>query len=110
MKKTNIKLTVTENDSEQTFETYPGEYRNLMLLLNNKMYLDCFGECGGMGRCGTCIVKIRGLKGISTTKVRNEPVTLSRYGYNEEIEIRLSCQIIISTDLDEAIITILENN
>lgn len=107
MTKDSIKLTVTEKDVVQIIETYPGEYRNLMQLLKDKIYLDCFGECGGMGRCGTCIIKIDGIKGDSIKKERNEPVTLSRYGYNE-VEIRLSCQIPISSDLDGAIIEILE--
>lgn len=107
MTKSTIKFTVTEDDSEQTLETYAGEYRNLMGLLKDKMCLDYYGECGGMGRCATCMIRISGLKGKSIVKERNEPVTLSKFGY-EEAEIRLSCQICISSDLEGATIRILE--
>jgi len=102
-----IKLTVTENELEKIIETYTGEYRNLMELLRNKMYLDSFGECGGMGRCATCIIRVIGLIGNSITKVRNETTTLSKFGYDAS-DIRLSCQILISSDLGGATIEILE--
>jgi len=107
MTRNSIKLTVTANDLEQIIETYSGEYRNLMELLRDKMYLDSFGECCGMGRCATCIIEINGLKGNVATKERNEPVTLSKFGYKAE-DIRLSCQVLISTDLDGSKIKILE--
>jgi 2Fe-2S ferredoxin len=42
-------------------QTYAYEYRNLMALLFDKIYIEDFGECKGMGRCGTCAVKIVGL-------------------------------------------------
>ena len=102
-----IKFTVADNDLEQIIETYPGDYRNLMELLRDKMYLDSFGECSGMGRCATCIIRVTGLKGNSITKDRNEPATLSKFGY-EASDIRLSCQILISSDLDGATIEILK--
>ena len=88
-------------------ETYNGEYRNLMCLLRDQVSLDDFGECGGMGRCATCVIRIKGLTGNSTTKERNEPVTLSRLGYDDE-NIRLSCQLIISEDLEGTEIEMLE--
>ena len=102
-----IKITVLENGTEHIIETYNGKYRNLMELLKDKMYLDCFGECGGLGRCATCIVNTTGLKGSSVIKDRNEPVTLERFGYKDEPQIRLSCQLLVSEDLDRAIIEIL---
>ena len=102
-----VKITVFENGIEESIETYIGEYHNLMELLKDKRYLDCFGECGGMGRCATCIIRIIDLKGNSQIKERNEPVTLTKFGYQED-EIRLSCQILISADLDGATIRILE--
>jgi ferredoxin, 2Fe-2S len=100
--RTAIKITVLENGTEQTIETYNGEYRNLMELLKDKLYFNYFGECGGMGRCATCIVSTTGLKGSSVIKDRNEPITLARYGYKDEQNIRLSCQLLISADLDGA--------
>ena len=107
MMRNTIKFTVTDNNLEQIIETYPDDYRNLMELLKDKMYLDSFGECSGMGRCATCIIRITGLKGNSITKERNEPSTLSKFGY-EASDIRLSCQILLSSDLDGATIEILE--
>ena len=44
MTRSTIKITVLENGTEQTIETYKGEYRNLMELLKDKLYFDCFGE------------------------------------------------------------------
>jgi 2Fe-2S ferredoxin len=98
--KNRISFTVIDNNSKQVIETYDGEYRN-------KMYLDYFGECGGLGRCATCVIKIDGLSGNSINKERNEPATLSKMGHEEE-NIRLSCQIYVTKDLNGAVIEILE--
>jgi 2Fe-2S ferredoxin len=105
--KNNISFSVIRGGSKLVIETHAGEYRNLMRLLVDKLEPDEFGVCGGMGRCATCVIKIKGLTGTSVTKERNEPVTLSRLGYEDE-NIRLSCQIIISSDLDGAELEILE--
>ena len=102
-----IQFSVIINNHEQVVETYDGEYRNLMCLLRDKIILDDFGECGGMGRCATCVIKISGLTGTSLIKERNEPMTLSKLGYDDE-NIRLSCQLIISTDLEGSVIEMLE--
>jgi 2Fe-2S ferredoxin len=104
-----IKFSVITNNSIRIIETYDGEYRNLMCLLRDKVALDDFGECGGMGRCATCVIRIKGLTGSSISKERNEPVTLSRIGYDDE-NIRLSCQLMISTDLEDVEIELLECN
>ena len=102
-----IKFSVITNNSIRIIETYDGEYRNLMCLLRDKVSLDDFGECGGMGRCATCVIKIKGLTGNSIAKERNEPVTLSRLGFDDE-NIRLSCQLLISSDLEGAEFELLE--
>ena len=101
-----IQFTVIEEGTEQIMETYYGEYRNLMALLKDKLYLDSFGECGGVGRCATCIVKTSGIKGKSAIKDRNEPATLSKMGHKDK-SIRLSCQLLITKDLEGSIIEIL---
>jgi len=108
MTRNTIKITVLENGTEKSIETSIGEYCNLMELLKDKIYLDCFGECGGMGRCATCIIEIEGLKGDVLKMERNEPITLARFGYQNEPNIRLSCQVLVSADLDDLIIRILE--
>ncbi|MFA5298298.1 MAG: hypothetical protein WC389_08850 [Lutibacter sp.] len=102
-----IRFTVVEDGSEQIIETYFGEYRSLMALLKEEFYLDSFGECGGVGRCATCIVKTSGISGNSAIKDRNEPITLSKMGYKEE-NIRLSCQLLITKDLEGCSIEIID--
>ena len=100
-------MTVIENGNSQLIETYPSSHPNLMFLLRDNLGLDGFGECGGVGRCATCVINTTGITGNSTIKERNEPTNLSKMGYEEE-STRLSCQLYITSDLDGAIITILE--
>lgn len=102
-----IHLTVLENNSKIPIVTYVGEYANLMFLLRDTLYLDAFGECAGMGRCATCIIKITGLTGKSIIKERNEPVTLSKIGFVDE-SIRLSCQLLVTKDLNNTEIELIE--
>lgn len=102
-----INFIVIDNNTNYTIETYVGEYPNLMFLLKDKLLLDDFGECGGVGRCATCIIKIKGIKGNSIKKERNEPATLSKMGFEED-DIRLSCQLYITSDLEECKIEILD--
>jgi 2Fe-2S ferredoxin len=90
-----------------TITTQPNSHPNLMFLLKDTLGLDSFGECGGVGRCATCVIEIMGIKGISATKERNEPTTLSKMGFDQE-HIRLSCQLYITKDLEGAVIQILE--
>ena len=102
-----IRFTVVENDAAKVIEAHHGEYPNLMFLLRDQLFLESFGECGGVGRCATCIVKTKGIKGNSNLKERNEPATLSKLGITED-GIRLSCQIYITNDLEGCEIEILE--
>ncbi|HNE50289.1 MAG: 2Fe-2S iron-sulfur cluster-binding protein [Chitinophagales bacterium] len=108
MSKPSIHFTVLVYGSTYSLQTYEGEYRNLMVLLKDKLFVDYFGECGGLGRCGTCVIKIKGLSGAALIKDRNEPVTLSKMGYNETEHIRLSCQLMITESLNNTEIEILE--
>lgn len=102
-----INFTIIENGTKIPITTRHGAYPNLMYLLKEELQLESFGECGGVGRCATCVVKTNGITGDSTVKERNEPATLSKLGF-EEAAIRLSCQIYITTDLNGAEISILE--
>jgi 2Fe-2S ferredoxin len=102
-----IRFTVVDKNSKQDIETYESEYWNLMDLLRDKLYLDGFGECGGMGRCATCIIEVIGISGNSVIKERNEPVTLSKIRYNDE-NVRLSCQLFVTKDLNGVEIKIFE--
>ena len=102
-----IRFTVVENNQKHHIETYVGEYPSLMFLLRDRLYLDGFGECQGVGRCATCIVQAKAIKGNSMIKERNEPSTLSKMGYTDA-DIRLSCELFITTDLEESEIEVLE--
>ena len=100
-----IHVKVLLGDEEYMLETYTNEYRNLMMLLYDKIYLEDFGECKGMGRCGTCVVEIlESTNNISPT-VRNEEATLKKTGF-ANTNIRLSCQIQVNDDLKNATIRI----
>jgi len=106
--KTPIQFTVKHDGHVSQFETYPYEYRNLMVLLRDNFSIDSFGECGGMGRCATCIIKAINIKGDSIIRERNEPVTLSKMGYHDP-SFRLSCQLNITADLQNAEIEIIDS-
>ncbi|WP_366185957.1 hypothetical protein [Flavobacterium ovatum] len=103
-----ISFTVIENEQRFPIKVKHGSYPNLMFLLKEELSLDSFGECGGVGRCATCVVQAIGVKGKSAIKERNEPNTLELLGFTEET-IRLSCQLYITEDLEGAEITITEN-
>ena len=98
-------FTIKYFDEEKIIQTYAGEYRNLMALLNAKFYLEDFGECKGMGRCGTCVVRVTGLKGAAICKERNEAATLGKMNI-QETELRLSCHILINEDIENVIVEI----
>lgn len=102
-----IEFTVIENGTETPITTHHGSYPNLMYLLKEELQLESFGECGGVGRCATCVIKTEGIIGNSALKDRNEPATLAKLGF-EETHIRLSCQIYITQDLNGATITLME--
>lgn len=106
MEKT-INFTVIENGIQIPITTRHGSYPSLMYLLKEELQLESFGECGGVGRCATCVVTTKGITGNSAVKDRNEPATLSKLGFHEAA-IRLSCQIYITADLNGAEIRILE--
>ena len=103
-----ISITIINAGEKYVVKTYLHEYRNLMTLLNNNIYLENFGECGGQGRCGTCMVKAVGLKGNANSMERNEAATIGKAGLSDEA-IRLSCQLLINEDLNGAVIEIAEN-
>ncbi|MFA9189386.1 2Fe-2S iron-sulfur cluster-binding protein [Flavobacterium sp. FBOR7N2.3] len=103
----NISFTVIENGIQTPVVTRHGSYPNLMYLLKEELQLESFGECGGAGRCATCLVTTKSVTGASLIKERNEPNTLEQLGYTDQAT-RLSCQIYITADLNDAEITILE--
>jgi 2Fe-2S ferredoxin len=109
MKKFYIHFIVNYLEEEFFIKTYLNEYKNLMQLLREKVFLDDFGECQGTGKCGTCLIEISGITGNSQIMDRNEPNTLIKMGINHPL-IRLSCQILVSPDLHNASITIIDKD
>ena len=104
-----IFFTVIYEEEKFELKTFKNEYRNLMVLLFDKIYIEEFGECGGMGRCGTCIVKIAGYD-IERKDERNEKRTLTKMGIDHDnINIRLSCQILIDENLNNCVIEIMKD-
>jgi ferredoxin, 2Fe-2S len=100
-KKEMIVFKVTYFGEEKIIETDRGEYRNLMALLNEKFYLENFGECRGMGRCCTCVVAVKAVENCLVEMQRNEANTLNKAGVDQP-DMRLACH----EELDNAEITI----
>jgi 2Fe-2S ferredoxin len=100
-----ISITVVNASEVYTISTYLHEYRNLMALLTNSIYLENFGECGGQGRCATCIVKVVNLRVNANIMERKEAATLSKEGLDGN-GTRLSCQLLVNKDLAGALIEI----
>jgi 2Fe-2S ferredoxin len=107
MDRKTITLTVINEGENFLVQAYVNEYRNLMQLLNNSIYLRNFGECGGMGRCATCMIKISVLSTVADSMDRNEKSTLDKIGWGAG-DMRLACQILVTESLDGAVIEIVE--
>jgi ferredoxin, 2Fe-2S len=101
-----IHFTVYYGGEKHELKTYRYEYRNLMVLLYDKIYIDDFGECKGTGRCGTCAVKIIGLPEAIQSLERNEERTLSKMGIQGG-DVRLACQILVDENLNNISVEII---
>lgn len=107
-KREEILIKIVSEGHEHAISTFKNEYRSLMALVQDRLYLDGFGDCGGMGRCATCIVRLDNSQ-TADHMDRNELSTLSKQGITDPF-IRLSCQILIETSLDGTVATILDLN
>lgn len=105
--KRDISFKLVCRDEEVIIETYEGEFRNLMVLINEKIYVEDFGECKGIGRCGTCLVEAEGLSSVASVMDRNEKSTLAKCPV-KKTNLRLSCQIMINSALKDSVIKIIE--
>lgn len=104
--KPKINFKVVDGSSTIELSTFEYAYRNLMVLLNDNIYLENFGECGGQGRCATCIIKVDGTNSLEGNDFdRNEKSTLKKLGITEN-NIRLSCQIPVTAVLQGTTIVI----
>lgn len=108
MDRSQNKITVVIDYDQDCYEilTYPNEYRNLMMLIYDKINPEGFGECLGMGKCSTCMVEIINCRQAPTGYDRNEDTTLFR-NINANENIRLSCQLIIDEKMDGLTVKVL---
>lgn len=108
--KQHIHFKVVDCGNTTAITTFEHAYRNLMVLLNDNIYLENFGECGGRGRCATCVVKIDGTDTLLNNSFeRNEKNTLKKTGIMAD-NIRLACQIPITPALQGVTIVIEEQS
>lgn len=89
-----IKILIDYDGVTTEVLTYEGEYRNLMVLIRDKVFFGYFGECGGQGRCGTCVVEIIDAPPELHRYERNEAMTLQKNDITDT-KYRLACQIYI---------------
>ena len=92
--RTIIKIIVDYNNELHILEAYSHEYRSLMHFIFDKIYIEDFGDCRGMGRCGTCLIEILNQQYINDEYERNELTTLGRLGYVIP-NTRLACQLLV---------------
>ena len=104
-----ICIKVFSGDQEIQLQTYTHEYRNLMMLLFDKIYLEDFGECKGMGKCCTCMIEIIESEHEISSLGRNEQVSLQKAGV-VNFRQRLSCQIMVNDQMHNETIRIAGEN
>ena len=79
--------------------TRRNEYVNLMMLIYDQFADEEFGDCRGMGKCGTCMVEILNASQELANFDRNEATTLAKMNISQP-NVRLSCQLMIDDKLN----------
>ena len=102
----NITFKLIYQEQETEIECYTGEFRNLMVLINEKIYVEDFGECKGIGRCGTCLIEIETREPLPPSE-RNEQSTLAKCTLQSS-NLRLACQVMIDKTLHGAVVKVVE--
>ncbi|MEO6849126.1 MAG: ferredoxin [Mucilaginibacter sp.] len=97
---------VSYEGEEHELSTYPNEYRSLMQLISDKLDTESFGECLGMGKCGTCLIEIIQSPHPLSYYERNETSTLKKMNYASR-NIHLACQIMADENINGLRINIL---
>lgn len=100
-----ITFTLFVLEKEIIVATYSGEYRSVMELIYDKLFLEDFGECKGIGRCGTCMVRFLPKDKTFTELERNEQATLTKMEIKDPF-VRLSCQIAVDEKLMDSLVII----
>ena len=88
--------------------TFANEYRNLMMLIYDHIYEEGFGECGGMGRCSTCIVEVQNIQQPFNEFHRNADQTFLKSSETRE-NVYLSCQILADESIDGLEVKVLQD-
>lgn len=94
-----IQIYITWNGVKHTFQVRPYAYRNLMALIYDKIYIENFGECKGIGRCGTCHVHVLSPHPGLLRHEGNEGNTLSKLPVTAP-NSRLACHIPLDAGID----------
>ena len=95
-----ITLFVEYNGNVQRIETFAGEYRNLMVLIKDQLWVDGMGECGGMARCGTCLVELMNAgENLVAVDDKKEAAVIKRT-VTTHANIRLACQLLIDETIN----------
>lgn len=102
-----IVIYVSAGEQTWTLRTYEGEYRSLMALIKDQVYTEYFGDCGGIGRCGTCAVVLPEVHVLLEGYSRNEATTLERLDA-ALARLRLSCQVPVTAALHGMHLRVLE--
>lgn len=103
---TTISLTVNCEGETYHLKTFPNEYRNLMMLIHDKISPEDFGECLGMGKCSTCLIEVTPEINLNSFN-RNEETTLLKAANNPGL--RLACQILIDENIDGIVVNLIRN-
>jgi 2Fe-2S ferredoxin len=85
----NIQFTLIYQGKQVTVDTFANEFSDLRALIMAKLDLDFFGECGGVGRCVTCVVSVN-----STDELKAN---------SEEF----ACQMLVDKNLDNIYIRVI---
>jgi len=102
----NITVLVNYDGAQYKLQTFTNEYRSLMMLIYDRIFTEGFGECLGMGKCGTCLIEIISQRMEPTAYERNEDTNLLRAGQING-NIRLACQLIIDEKMDGLVVKVL---
>ena len=108
-KSEHIEFTVIYRGQKHRLQTKWGEFKTLRLLLNNKLSINGFGQCGGLGRCATCLIEISDVKGSTAFLKRSEHTSIQQMIKGYSI-VRFACQIPVNDDLSNVTIKILGNH
>jgi 2Fe-2S ferredoxin len=102
-----ITLYIEYNGARQTITTYAGEYRNLMVLIKDQLWVEGIGECGGMARCGTCMVELMNAGQSLAVSDAKETAVIKR-NIKAGSTIRLACQILVDETVNGLQVKVIE--